>query len=443
MVERARRTITSAASALVSGSLTARELVEESLAAIALHNTRTNAFTMVDEAGARAAADRLDRERDGGVGRGPLHGIPISLKDLIDVEGLVTTAGSRVLRDRRASKTATLVTRLNRAGAIVIGRTNLHEFALGTMSDSSAFGPVRHPTDPTRSAGGSSGGSAAAVATGMGLGSIGTDTGGSVRIPAAACGVVGLKPGIDQIPTDGVVPLSASLDHVGPLAACVQDAAWLYAVMAGAEPVAVHPAPLTNLRFARLTDYFDALDDDVRDAFERALGVLSNAGAVISSAVVPDAARIGERYSHIVLPEAGHWHAERLDTQWDDYTATVRERLRHGRSILAVDYIEATAFRARLRQAVDALLDTVDALVLPTLPLVSPQLGIETVTLGNVELSARAAMLKHTQPFNLTGHPAITLPIPAPGLPVGLQLVGRATERLLQIATACERVLPS
>jgi aspartyl-tRNA(Asn)/glutamyl-tRNA(Gln) amidotransferase subunit A len=445
MAERAS-TITAAASALDAGLLTARDLVEDSLAAIVRHGPRTNAFTTVDEAGARRDGRVADDERARGVRRGPLHGIPISIKDLIDVEGVVTTAASRVLRDRRAERTATIVTRLRDAGAIVIGRTNLHEFALGTMSDSSAFGAVRHPFDNTRSAGGSSGGSAAAVATGMGLASIGTDTGGSVRIPAAACGVVGLKPALGEIPTDGVIPLSPSLDHVGPLARSVQDAAWLYAVMAGRTPWTVRTAGPSGTRLSKLTGYFDVLDDEVRTAFDAALDRLRRAGVAVSEAVVPDADRCGERYTQIVLPEAGHWHAAFLDAQPDDYTPTVRERLQRGRTILAVDHIEARAFRERLRRAVDSLVNSVDALVLPTLPLVAPPLGTETVRLGDgLDISARAAMLKHTQPFNMTGHPAITVPIPASGLPVGMQLVGRAgsTGRLLEIALACERQFSS
>ena len=203
-----------------------------------------------------AEARRADDERASGIDRGPLHGLPICLKDLIDVRGQVTTAGSRVLRDRVADADAPLVTRLREAGAIVIGRTNLHEFALGTTSEDSAFGPVRNPFDADRVAGGSSGGSAAAVATGMGLASIGTDTGGSIRIPAAACGIVGLKPTFGEVPTDGVIPLSPSFDHVGPLTVDVEDAAVLWAVLAG-RPVPRLDGPRPErLRLADLNGYF-------------------------------------------------------------------------------------------------------------------------------------------------------------------------------------------
>src|SRR5215472_3300509 len=195
----------------------ATDRVEASLAAIAQHGERTNAFILVDADGARAAAQAADDERRRGVDRGPLHGMPISIKDLIDVAGQPTTAASRVRAGHVATKDATVVRRLREAGAVLLGKTNLHEFALGTTSEESVFGPVRNPHDPSRSAGGSSGGSAAAVALGMGVASVGSDTGGSVRIPAAVCGVVGLKPTFGEVPTDGVVPLSTTFDHIGPI----------------------------------------------------------------------------------------------------------------------------------------------------------------------------------------------------------------------------------
>jgi aspartyl-tRNA(Asn)/glutamyl-tRNA(Gln) amidotransferase subunit A len=438
-----RHTISSAAARLADGTTTAAELVEQSLAAVAAHGARTNAFTFVDADGARSRARLVDEERAAGIWRGPLHGIPISLKDLIDVAGTVTTAGSRVLHDRVAVRTATAVTRLDAAGAIIIGRTNLHEFALGTTSDASAFGPVHHPIDGRRSAGGSSGGSAAAVATRMGLASIGTDTGGSIRMPAAACGIVGLKPSAGEVPTDGVWPLSPSLDHVGPLAASVQDAAWLYAILAHRPVFQVREVVPRGLRLLRLIGYFDVLDPDVRAAFTEATGTLSALGVHIADAELIGADRISEAYLNIVLPEAAHVHASFLDSRGEDYTTSVHSRIMLGRTIPAVGYLAAQSFRRDLGRSVDALLAQADALVTATLPIVAPPLGTETIALGGVDAVVRATMLKHTQPFNLTGHPAITLPVPVRGLPVGLQLVGRVgdTQSLLEVAAACERLL--
>lgn len=437
--------IASASARLAAGTTTAVELVELSLAAIAAHGARTNAFTAVDADASRAKARTVDEERAAGIWRGALHGIPISVKDLIDVAGSVTTAASRVLDDRVADRTATAVTRLEAAGAIIIGRTNLHEFAFGTTSDASAYGAVHHPMDHSRSAGGSSGGSAAAVATGMGLASIGTDTGGSIRVPGAACGVVGLKAAFGEVPTDGVWPLSGSLDHVGPLASSVQDAAWLYAVLVHRPVFTIRDVEPGRLRLAHLGGYFDVLDPTVREVFDRAVRSLATSGVQVVATELTGAGRISQAYVDIVLPEAADVHAALLDSRAAKYTPSVRSRISMGRKTSAVAYLAAQSFRHDLRVSVDALLEDVDALVLPTMPIVAPPLGAETVALepGGAEVTVRATMLKHTQPFNMTGHPAITLPIPTRGLPVGLQLVGRIgdTPRLLDVAAACERVL--
>jgi aspartyl-tRNA(Asn)/glutamyl-tRNA(Gln) amidotransferase subunit A len=444
-VAAAPRTIAEAAVALRSGDATAVDLVNAALQAVEHHNPRTNAFIRVYADEARAAARVVDEERARGVDRGPLHGIPISLKDLIDVAGQPTSAGSRVLDGRVATQNAPVVTRLHEAGAVIVGRTNLHEFALGTTSEDSAFGPVRHPADPARSPGGSSGGSGAAVATGMGLGSIGTDTGGSVRIPAAACGVVGLKPATGEVPTQGVIPLSWSLDHVGPLARTVQDAAWLWAAMAGQPLGRVTPPTPGSLRLLRLDGYFGTMTSDVRAAFEGALEDLRRQGVEIVDASLAGTQQIAETYVHLILPEAAAWHGSALDARAGDYTPAVRARLESGRAITAVQYLRARAARRTLRASVDAALANGDALVLPTLPIVAPLLGADEVTLdpGGVRLPVRAAMLRLTQPFNLTGHPAISLPVRAPGLPVGLQLVGarEQTTRLLALAAAVESLV--
>jgi len=433
-------TIASAAAALRAGRITAADLVEQSLAAIANDQERTNAFISVDAEGAREAARLADRERGAGLDRGPLHGIPVSLKDLIDVAGLVTTAGSRVLDDRIAPADATIVGRLREAGAILIGRTNLHEFALGTTSEDSAFGAVRHPMDSRHIAGGSSGGSAAAVAAGMGLASIGTDTGGSVRIPSAACGVVGLKPSAGDVPTDGVIPLSPSLDHVGPLARSVQDAAWCFAVLAGRAITVLAAPTLAGLRLRQLTGYFSRpLDPAVDTAMRQALDRLAASGARVDHADL-ELSGVPDTYTRVVLAEGAHWHARYLDTRADRYSVTVRTRLLDGRAILATDFLAAQERRAQLRSVLDTALTGVQALVLPTLPIVAPLAGSRTVAVGAESMDIRAAMLKHTQLFNLTGHPAISIPIQAPGLPVGLQLVGQLgrTDELLAVAAACE-----
>ncbi len=428
-------------------SRTAVDRLEASLAAIDEHNERTNAFILVDAEGARAAARAVDAERQRGIDRGPLHGVPVSVKDLIDVAGQPTTAASRVRAGHVATRDATVVQRLREAGAVIIGKTNLHEFALGTTSEESAFGAVRNPRDPSRSAGGSSGGSAAAVALGMGLMSVGSDTGGSIRIPAAASGVVGLKPTLGDVPTYGVVPLSNTFDHVGPITTSVADAAALYFVLAGRKPTRIDNAAPKTITLGALGGYFTALlEHDVRAAFEGAVEQLRRCGVSIDARVVEGTQTIGDTYVNISLPEAANWHAATLDARPDDYQPPVRQRLEKGRTISAVEYLHARDMREELSRAVDAALDGCDALVLPTLPIVAPVLGTQEVAMDNGErLAVRAAMLRLTQLFNITGNPAISLPIPTKGLPVGLQLVGQRgnTDALLSVASACERALNS
>ena len=424
---------------------TASDLLEESLAAIAEHGERTNAFILIDAEGARDAARTVDEERRRGVDRGPLHGMPISIKDLIDIAGQPTTAASRVRAGHVADRDATIITRLRDAGAVLIGKTNLHEFALGTTSEESAYGPVRNPHDLARSAGGSSGGSAAAVATGMGVASIGSDTGGSIRIPSAACGIVGLKPSLGEVPTDGVVPLSVTLDHMGPITRTVTDAANIWAVLVN-QPFPELEAPaIKDMTFGAVGGYFTALlERDVRVAFDRAIDKLQSAGATMAPREIRGTETIVNTYVDISLPEAAHWHARTLDACPDLYQPPVRERLERGRTIPAVRYLAGFAARAALTRTVDEALEKCDALVLPSLAILAPILGANEVAVDNGEtLLVRAAMLRLTQLFNVTGHPAISLPVETDGLPVGLQLVGRRgeTERLLAVARAVEGIV--
>jgi aspartyl-tRNA(Asn)/glutamyl-tRNA(Gln) amidotransferase subunit A len=429
----------------VSTAISALDRLEASLSSLAEHRSVTNAFIYADAQAARAAARAADEERRNGIDRGPLHGMPISVKDLIDVAGQLTTAASNVRKGQLATRDAKVIVRLREAGAVIIGKTNLHEFALGTTSEESAFGPVRNPHDPTRSAGGSSGGSAAAVATGMGQASIGTDTGGSIRIPAAACGVVGLKPSLGEVPTDGVVPLCPTFDHVGPITRSVEDAAAIWSVLASRPVPRLDTRAPSSVALGALGGYFTVLlDADVRAAYGSAIERLRASGVSIEPRTVPGNERIVETYVNISLPEAAHWHAPTLDSRASDYQPAVRERLLKGRAISAVEYLAARDARETLHRAVDAALESCDALVLPTLPIVAPLLGATDVTMDNGErLPVRAAMLRLTQLFNITGHPAISLPIPTSGLPVGLQLVGRRdrTEDLLGVAAIASRVI--
>jgi aspartyl-tRNA(Asn)/glutamyl-tRNA(Gln) amidotransferase subunit A len=426
---------------------TCAEAVDSCLKRIEADNGRLNAFTLVMAESARQEAEAADRELAAGRDRGQLHGVPVSIKDLLNVRGTPTTAASRVRSGHLAVDDAPVVARARQAGVVIIGKTNLHEFALGTTNEDSAFGPARNPHDATRSPGGSSGGSAASVASGMALATIGTDTGGSIRIPAAACGIVGLKPTYGEIATDGVVPLSRTLDHVGPLTADVTDAWHIYHAMLGqAAPRPLSAALASSLRLAALPQYFgDLLDDDVRANFEASLERLRKAGVRVAAAEIPHAQSVAVVYLHIVLSEAAAFHAATLDEMGDRYTKPVRLRLELGRYILAEDYARALNGRAVLRREVDAALSGHDALILPTLPIPAPELGAQSVRVGSREEPVRNLMLRLTQLFNVTGHPAISIPdgATASGLPCGLQLVGAPgrTDSLLSVALAVERQL--
>ncbi len=440
------RTITQLARAIQAGETTSQAATERCLLAIADKNPALNAFITVLADEALAQATEADREIAKGRVRGPLHGVPISLKDLMDLQGTPTTGASRVREGHVAGTDAPAVANLRHAGAVFVGKCNLHEFAFGTTNEDSAFGPAHHPSDPSRSPGGSSGGSAISVATGMAFASIGTDTGGSIRIPAAACGVVGLKPGYGEVSTAGVVPLSRTMDHVGPLCTSVEDAGIVYDALRGAQPVALRAREVRGLRFGVPREYFLALlDSQIASSFESACERLRAAGAHVDDVQIPHASDIAPIYLHIVLAEAAAYHAKTLETRPDGYTANVRLRLEMGRYILAEDYVRALSGREVLRADVNAALAGRDALLLPALAIPAPKLGVNSVKVGTSEEAVRNITLRLTQPFNLSGHPALSLPCgrTTDGLPIGLQLVGPSgrTHELLEIAAAVERYL--
>jgi aspartyl-tRNA(Asn)/glutamyl-tRNA(Gln) amidotransferase subunit A len=436
-----------AAALIQQGGLSPVALTRTCLDRIAAADGELRAFITVTAEQAMADAAHAEAEIKAGRYRGALHGIPVSLKDLVDLAGTPTTSGSNV-PPRRPDHDAPVAANLRRAGAVVVGKTNLHEFAFGTTSDETAFGSVRNPFDPTKSAGGSSGGAAVSIVEGMCYAAVGTDTGGSIRIPSAVCGIVGLKPDVADLSTEDIVPLSTTLDHVGPMARTVADAALTYFAMldGDARVERLPPAGTEPLWLGVPGPYFlDKLDTDVRRLLGEARARLETAGHSIADVAIQHAERTADVYLHIVLPEASWYHAALLDKYADRYSPGVRLRLEMGRYILAEDYVRAMHARAVLRRAVDRALEGVDALLLPSLPIGGPPLGAATIDVGGATEPVRAIMLRLTQLFNITGHPAIALPCGrgADGLPRGLQLVGHrgGTERLLAVAAAVERDL--
>jgi len=440
-------TITEFGRRVRTGAVRAIDATEACLDRIAHRNDSLKAFITVLAESARHDARKADRELEAGHDRGPLHGVPISIKDLIDMRGVPTTAASRVREGHVAASDAPTITSLRSAGAVLIGKTNLHEFAFGTTSEDSAFGSVRNPHDPSRSAGGSSGGSAASIAAGMCFASIGTDTGGSIRIPAAACGVVGLKPTYGEVPADAVVPLSRALDHVGPLARTVEDAWLIHQVLTGHDGTRpLVPAPVSGLRVGVPRRYFcEQLEDGVRDMFERTLDAFRRANMSVIDVDIPHASLAPAMYLAQVFGDGAAYHAATLDSMPERYTPPVRLRLEMARYVLAEDYVRALDGRAVLQREVDAALSSCSALVLPSLAIAAPPIGASTVSIGGKDEAVRAVMLRLTQVFNLTGHPAISIPCGSSraGLPYGLQIVGARmhTAELCAVAAAVESLV--
>ena len=422
-------------------------MLDQCLERIKTENPRLNAFILVTADEARRQARRADEELAAGDDRGPLHGVPISIKDLFDITDTPTTAASHVRDGHVASSDATVITRLRRAGAVLIGKTNLHEFAFGTTNEDSGYGPARHPLDPTRSPGGSSGGSAVSLAAGMALATLGTDTGGSIRIPAAICGTVGLKPTYGELPSDGLVPLSRTLDHIGPLTSTVSDAWHVFHALRGDTVLRpLVPSAVRHLRFGVPRKYFcDLLDPEVRRSFEDAVAALRRSGATIHDVEIPNARFIATVYVHVVFGDAAPYHAAALDTMPDRYTTPVRMRLEMARYVLAEDYTRALEGREVLRREVDAALSGYDALMLPTVPIPAFKIGTASVELNGSKEPIRNITLRLTQLFNITGHPAISLPCghTTAGFPCGLQLAGTRgqTDQLLHVAAGVEQLL--
>jgi Asp-tRNA(Asn)/Glu-tRNA(Gln) amidotransferase A subunit family amidase len=429
----AEHTVHSLAAALRAGRVSPGELVDHALRAATRLAPMFNAFVTIDACGAREAAERAATELASGIDRGPLHGIPVAVKDMVATAGLRTTMGARHFAGYVPARDAECVRRLRAAGAIVVGKTTTHEFAYGATGDRSANGAARNPYRPGHMSGGSSAGSAVAVAAGIVPLAVGTDTGGSVRIPAALCGIVGLRPSHGAVPTGGVFPLSPSLDTVGPMARTVADCRALWSALTSPAPdteprgsagLDDGPAP-ERPRIAWLApDRMCPTDPAVTRA---ARARLDDFAADVVDAALPDPDGIRRAYSTLQGFEAHAVHAARLAVSADQYDDEVRGRLRANARISASEYQDARVVQRRARRAANELLAEHDFLALPTVGIVAPPVGTRSVWAGGQRVEVRDALLGLTLAWSVTGLPALSVPAGlVDGLPVGLQLVAPA-----------------
>jgi aspartyl-tRNA(Asn)/glutamyl-tRNA(Gln) amidotransferase subunit A len=425
------------AKALRSGAITSRDLVEQSLEHAKRLNPVLNCFVSLDEEGARAAARTLDDELKAGVDRGALHGIPVAVKDIIDVAGSVTTSGSALFQSRVASADAQCVARLRAKGGIVVGKTVLHEFAYGITGDRSVHGASRNPYDPSRITGGSSGGSAAAVAAGIVRLALGTDTAGSVRVPAALCGVVGFKPAREAIPLDGVHPLAPSLDHVGVFARSAAEAQRVYEILVDESPRSGSDTGQTRSAWLA-PSAFGPIEPAIEN---RILQVLSLCGFHPEVVVIEEAPALFGMLTSIQSREAYLAHADDLKSGSDRIDDEVLRRLEAGSRVSISEYCEAERERAAFQARITALFQRFDVLTMPTVPMVAPPIGERAPQINGQTVEVRRALLSLTSPWNLAGAPAISIPAGAlGGLPFGLQLISTQgnERRLFDIARRVE-----
>ena len=443
---------------LVAGrQLSPVEIVDAHLRRIDATDGALNSFITLLRDESMAAA----REAEGAIGSGgyigPLHGLPIGLKDLYYTKGIRTTMGSKIMGEFVPDADAAVTERFHAAGAIVIGKLQMHEFALGATSENPHYGPAHNPWDTGRMTGGSSGGSGSAVASGQCMGALGSDTGGSVRIPASLCGIVGLKPTFGRVSRYGVYPLSWSFDTVGPMTRTVRDAALVLNAIAGHDSRDLSSSRRPTEDFAeRLEDgisgvrigipreyFFEKTEPQVTDSVREAATVLEGLGASVDEVSIPVLEHSQTISTPISQAEASQVHTEHLRDRAHDIGADVRGRLYQGALIPATDYIKAqrarTVYNARMAEAFQRF----DALVAPTCPVGAPQLGERTVQVGDVAEPTLALLSRLTRPFNVSGVPTVSLPcgFTSYGVPIGLQIAGRPFEdaAVLRIAHAYEQ----
>lgn len=451
--------ITALGHALRGHQSSAVELAEQALDTAEQQQDRLHSFILLDHDGALARARELDTEARGGTWRGPLHGIPIAVKDNLYVQGQTTTMGSKIHRDFVPDYTATAVAKLLDAGAVIVGKTNMHEYALGVTTDNPHFGTCHNPWDPDRIPGGSSGGSAVAVATGVVPAALGSDTSGSIRIPAAMCGVAGLKPTYGRVSRHGCFPEAWTLDHIGPLAGHATDLAIMLDTISGADPhdEASLPDPPTSTTSALCGDlaglvigveedfYFADLDPGIAAAVRDGIAALEALGARIEPVRLPTLKDCRYALTITDTAETTTVHHHQLQTRSRDYGADVRLLLQCGALPSAVDYLQAQQVRRLIRRDFTAAFTAVDALVAPTLPIPTPRIGQDTTELNGQQVDVIDQLIRLVGPANLVGIPSLSIPCGlVEGLPVGMQLLAppKGEQVALHIAVAYEQTNP-
>ncbi len=443
-------TIAQAAAKLRAGEVTSLELTRESLRLIHEEQPRLNAFVTITDDVALEQARRADEELARGLDRGPLHGIPYALKDVFSTKGIRTTLGSKIFFNHVPDQDAAVYEKLTAAGAVLTGKTGMQEFAYGITCNNPHFGPIRNPHDPDRIPGGSSGGSGVAVAAGMVFFAMGSDTGGSIRNPAAFCGCVGLKPTSGRVSRLGVLPLDFSLDHMGPLTRSAHDAGLVLNALAGhddrddtssRQAVADYTAGAASLAGTRIgvpeNFYNERVAPEVASLFRAAVSRAEAAGATIVNLRVPDPGQLNIISRIILMSEASALLEPYLHRR-GDFGADVLALLDQGRFLSATDYVNAQRLRRVYQKEWAAVWETVDYLFTPTAPIVAPKIGELHVDIGGSPEDVRLAATRFVRGFNVLGYPAVAIPLPTSGLPVSLQIVGPPFQEqgILAIATA-------
>ena len=438
-------TLLEAAEALRERKISVEELTRDALDRIAKLNPPLNAFITVTNNPALVQARHADTLISKREYRGALHGMPIAHKDCFATENILTTGGSKILAHRVPDHNAAIVTKLEQAAAISLGKTNLHELCYGITSTNPHFGAVRNPWDPERIPGGSSGGSAAAVAAGLVFAATGTDTGGSIRVPASFCGVVGLKPTYGTISRKGCLPLGITLDHIGPIARTVRDTAAMFSAMGGNAGALEYP-DLRGLRVGVPENYFfDRVAPEVRESVRRSIQTIAGLGADVREVPIEGIEELNTLGREILSAEAASLWKQQLVARPKDFGDDVRGALERGCRIPAADYLEAQRVRRKIARQLANFWNGLDCVITPATPTTAPRIGDQVIEIGGVQEDVRAGSTRLVRPFNVLGWPALAMPCGASGagLPIGVQLVAAPNQEgiLFRVGAALEDAL--